>query len=157
MPFQPDTNTALTVRIWSNMGQAIKKGASWGDLSVFTRIEMDDILAARQGRSVTSMPILTGTNEATYIERSEPSAPACEESELPIQVKPIQAKPTSAKKTTAHKFSTTPRPMCLGCRTFCIHSKPPESWSAGDRKRYCCLGCRDSTGKKHSDRCQKHK
>ena len=152
MPFQPDANTALTIRIWSNMGQAIKKGASWGDLSVFTRIEMDEILVARQGKNINPMPILSGTNEATYIERSEPSVPACEESEE----LPIQAKPTHAKKT-AHKFSTTPRPMCLGCRTFWIHSKPPESWSAGDRKRYCCLGCRDTAGKNHSDRCQKHK
>jgi hypothetical protein len=164
MPFQSDANTEMTVRIWSNMGRAMKKGASWGDLAVYDRIEMDEVLAARQNRGVIPVcPVSSAITEPIYIERSAPCAPPCESEKLPTQamaIKPkqkqamaIKSKQTQAKQTYKH-FT---RPVCIECFTFLVHSKPTDRWSTGDRKSYCCLGCRDSAGKKHSDQCQKHK
>jgi hypothetical protein len=157
--FEPSQTTELTVRIWSNMGRAQKQGASWGDICTYNRQEMDEVLIERSRRKSTpspvsiSEPVESVIVEAVIIkpviERVAPSAPALPEIDFePVKSRPVIKKPHS---------QPSKRPLCMSCGNYCIHSKPPDSWNAADRKRYCCLGCRDSSGKKHADRCQKHK
>ena len=149
-----DANSIQTIRIWSNIGNAMKRGASWGDISVYNRQEMDEVLEERRRRSSTVMPEpitikIPIVPETIIIERETPCAAPLSEYE------PFIEKPKTKPKPKPAVFSSK-RPLCMGCGKFCIHSKPPDSWNAADRKRYCCLGCRDSAGKKHADRCQKH-
>jgi hypothetical protein len=152
--FEPSPASDLTVRIWSNMGRAQKQGATWGDICTYNRQEMDEVLAARSRyRSTPILATISIQEEAivnqVVIERVAPSAPALPE----IDFEPVKPKPVIKKSHS----QPSKRPLCMGCGNYCIHSKPPDSWNAADRKRYCCLGCRDSSGKKHADRCQKHK
>jgi hypothetical protein len=158
----------IEFRIWNNMGIALKKGASWGDVSVYNRTEMDEVFEERRiaqerlkGRSTMdeAEPVQDAkVQEPELVERAAPSYISTFQDEP--EYKPVPVKPSTVKKKTLaqklEKFATN-RPLCLGCRTYCVNSKPPDGWSAGDRKRYCCLGCRDTSGKKHADRCQKHK
>jgi len=154
-----------TQRIWSNMGIAIKKGAKWGDFAVFNREELFEVLAERATRSkkpincepivpkAECLPQLVIECVPQVIERAAPSSVTTYKEESPFV--PVAKKDTLRAKLD--KFLTPKRALCAGCGTYCVHSKPPENWNASDRKRYCCLGCRDSAGKKHADRCQKHK
>lgn len=146
-----------TQRIWSNMGIAIKKGAKWGDFAVFNREELFEVLAERAARSgIKSEPIKCEPKREesqVIVERAAPCSVTTYKEESPF-VPVAKKEPLRAK---LDKFLTPKRTLCVGCGTFCVHSKPPENWNAADRKRYCCLGCRDSAGKKHADRCQKHK
>ena len=141
----------LTHRMWANMERARMNGATWGDFAVYTRQEMDEILDQRGSK--TALPIASSVPiSCEYIERAVPCAAPCNEQDV---IPPKKASKTLRDKLD--KFLTPTRALCLGCVTYCVNSKPPENWSAADRKRYCCLGCRDSSGKKHADRCQKHK
>ena len=162
-------------RIWNNIGIALKKGASWGDVSVYNRTEMEEVFEERRiakerlkGRPTideaapvqepVQEPVQVPLQVPEVVERTAPSYIYTFQDEP--EYKPVPFKPSPVKKQTLaqklEKFVQT-RPLCLGCGTYCVNSKPPDSWSAGDRKRYCCLGCRDTSGKKHADRCQKHK
>jgi len=159
--FQPSQASDLTVRIWSNMGRAQKQGASWGDICTYNRQEMDEILversrtrSKRDSVSISEPVIEPAIVEPdivipVIVERAAPCAQPLPE---------IDFEPSKTTKPVIKKPRTQPskRPLCMGCGKYCIHSKPPDSWNAADRKRYCCLGCRDSSGKKHADRCQKH-
>jgi hypothetical protein len=162
----------IEFRIWNNMGIALKKGASWGDVSVYNRTEMDEVFEERRiaqerlkGRSTmdeaepVQLPQVQDAKvqEPELVERAAPSYIYTFQDEP--EYKPVPVKPSVKKQTLAQKLEkfATNRPLCLGCGTYCVNSKPPDGWSAGDRKRYCCLGCRDTSGKKHADRCQKHK
>lgn len=158
-------------RIWNNMGIALKKGASWGDVSVYNRTEMEEVfeerrIAKERFKSRPTIdeavpvqePVQVPEVQVPEVVERAPSYISTFQDEP--EYKPVPVKPSPVKKQTLaqklEKFVQT-RPLCLGCGTYCVNSKPPDSWSAGDRKRYCCLGCRDTSGKKHADRCQKHK
>jgi hypothetical protein len=168
-----------TYRAWTNMNKAVKKGALWGDFAVYTAQELYEALEDRANyrrmyKSDTKEPDTKepDTKEPVLeelvqvVERSEPSAltsfetyPEPEPVKEPVKEQFKQPRPQ--KQTLSQKLEkfvkTPPRPLCLGCGMYCVNSKPPDSWSAGDRKRYCCLDCRDARGKKHAPRCQKHK
>ena len=138
-----------TQRAWTNMNRANLKGARWGDFAVYNRQELEEVLDERGPKM--PMPIATSNpliEQTAYI---MPEVISYQEEFKPVKPKTLREK--------LDKFLTpnTVRPLCVGCGTFCIHSKPSDNWSAGDRKRYCCLECRDSKGKKHAHKCQKHK
>jgi hypothetical protein len=132
-------------------------GLKWGDFAVFNREELFEVLAERAARSgIKSEPIKCEPKREenqVIVERAAPCSVTTYKEESPF-VPLAKKEPLRAK---LDKFLTPKRTLCVGCGTFCVHSKPPENWNAADRKRYCCLGCRDSAGKKHADRCQKHK
>jgi len=150
-----------TQRIWSNMGIAIKKGATWGDFAVYSRTELDEVLAERSTRSRLPMVIAKSVQQSAVIEREAPSEVVSYDTTPVVAPDPMPfvmvKKPTLRERLDKFSTPSVKRALCLGCSTFCVHSKPPDSWNASDKKRYCCLGCRDSSGKKHADRCQKHK
>ena len=153
-----------TQRIWSNMGIAIKKGATWGDFAVYTREELFEVLEERAARSkklkngdlvpTVSAPTVSVPIFQQVVERAAPSIVIPYKEEAPFV--PVAKKETLRAKLDKFLTPKPVRALCLGCGKFCVHSKPPDNWNASDRKRYCCLGCRDSAGKKHADRCQKH-
>ena len=149
--------SSQTIRIWNNMGIAMKKGAKWGDIAVYTREEMDEVLAARRPNVPKSKPKPVVCMEQVIIERAAPSGYILVESVAPTSAPFLPAKKQTLRAKLDKFLTPSVRALCLGCGTYCVHSKPPDSWSASDRKRYCCIGCRDSSGKKHADRCQKHK
>jgi hypothetical protein len=134
------------------------KGARWGDYSVYNRQELEEVLEERGPKA--AMPIATSKPiPESYIERipqefkyTMPAIVSYED-----EFKPAKSKPNLREKLDKFLTPKIDRPLCVGCGTFCIHSKPDDNWSAGDRKRYCCLECRDSKGKKHAHKCQKHK
>ena len=147
-----------TNRIWSNLGIAIKKGATWGDLAVYSRSELEEVLAERSSRSPLPVIVAKSVQLTAVIERSAPLAVVSyEKAPDPAPFLAVTKKPTLRERLDKFSTPSVKRALCLGCSTFCVHSKPPDSWNASDKKRYCCLGCRDSSGKKHADRCQKHK
>jgi hypothetical protein len=147
-----------TQRAWTNMNRAIIKGARWGDFAVYNRQELEEVLEERGPKM--PMPIATSTPILdSFIERSEPvityTMPAVVSYEA--EFKTVKSKTNLREKLDKFLTPKNVRPLCLGCGMYCVHSKPPDNWSAGDRKRYCCLDCRDSGGKKHAHKCQKHK
>ena len=166
-----------TFRIWSNMGRAEKKGATWGDLAVYTRTELDEVLEERAKNALLFKPLPREESikaESVQAAAEQAESITAEETQEPIKVErvpsaaisfetyqePKNVRQPEQKQTLRQKldnFMKPSRPLCLGCGKYCVNSKPPDSWNAADRKRYCCLGCRDSHGKKHADRCQKHK
>lgn len=146
-----------TQRAWTNMNRAIIKGARWGDFAVYNRQELEEVLEERAkipSKHVTTFEPIS----EPYIEQVAPEITYTMPAIISYEDEFKQVKPKSLRQKL-DKFLTTKnvRPLCLGCGVYYIHSKPPDNWSAGDRKRYCCLECRDSAGKKHANKCQKNK
>lgn len=161
-----------TYRAWTNMNKAVKKGALWGDFAVYTAQELFEVLEERANYRRLYKSKEPDTKEPVFkepeikepvqlVERAPSALTSFETFPEPVK-EPEQFRPqVKPKQTLAQKLDkfvkTPPRPLCLGCGMYCVNSKPPDSWNAGDRKRYCCLDCRDARGKKHAPRCQKHK
>jgi len=171
-----------TYRAWNNMNKAVKKGALWGDFAVYTgpqelyealeeRAKYRQLYKSNEPVQVIEEPKVVkeptleepSFEPVQLVERAPSALTSFETYPEPVKelVKEQFTQPRLQKQTLAQKLDkfvkTPPRPLCLGCGMYCVNSKPPDSWNASDRKRYCCLDCRDARGKKHAPRCQKHK